>query len=118
MAVVAAGDLSEEAVGGRGLPRDVGRWVRVAGPLVLGVSTRADCVEEVFSALLRDLGEVPLALGVALGRAVAQLVRAHQAVRGGDPHFEPIVEVLKPGRQQVLRGLVVPRPCPFAVHVT
>ena len=51
-AVVAEGDLGEEAVGGRGLPRDVGRWVRRPRSSVLGVEPFADRVAEVLCPLL------------------------------------------------------------------
>ena len=85
-AVVAEGDLGEETVGGRRLARDVGRRVSGVGPLVLDVQTRADHVAGVFCAFLGDLGEVPHALAVASGRVEVQLIRAREAVRGGDPH--------------------------------
>ena len=116
-AVVAEGDLREEAVGGRGLPRDVGRRVRRPGSPVLGLEPLADRVAEVLRPLLRDLGEVPHTLAVALGSAVAQLVRARQPVWGGHPYVEPVVEALKPERQRFLRGLVIPRPRRLPVGV-
>ena len=116
-AVVAEGDLREEAVGGRGLLRDVGLRVRRTGPPVFGVRAFADRVAEVLRPFLPDLGEVPHALAIALGPAMAQLVGARQAVRGGDPHVQPIVEVVKPRRQRLLGGLVVPRPGSLAVWV-
>ena len=85
VAVVAEGDLREDAVGGRGLPRDVGYRVRRPRSPVLGVEPLADRVAEVLRPLLRDLREVPHTLAVALGSAVAQLVRARQPVWGGHP---------------------------------
>ena len=103
-AVVAEGNLGEEAVGGGWLPRDVGRRVRRARLPVHGLQAFADRVAEVLCPFLRDLGEVPHALAVALGPAMAQLVRARQAARGGYPHVEPIAEVPKPGRQRLLKG--------------
>ena len=89
-AVVAEGDLGEEAVGGGGLPRDVGRRVRRARLPVHGLQAFADRVAEVLCPFLRDLREVPHAPAVALGPAMAQLVRASQAARGGYPHIEPV----------------------------
>ena len=53
--------------GAAGLPRDVGRQVRHPGSPVLGVEPLADRVAEVLHPLVRDLGEVPHALAVALG---------------------------------------------------
>ena len=65
-AVVAEGDLGEEAVGGGRLPRDVRRRVRCARPPVLGVEAFVDRVAEVLRPCLRDLAEVPHALAVAV----------------------------------------------------
>ena len=97
VAVVAEGDLGKEAVGGRERPQDVGCWVRGTGPLVFGLQTLADCVAE-YSVHFSDILEkYPHTLAIALCPAIAQLVWARQAVRGGDPHIQPIVEVLKPG---------------------
>ena len=83
-------------MGGGRLPWDVGRRDRRTRPPVLDVEAFADRVAEVLGPFLRDLGEVPTTLAVALGPAMAHLVRACQAVRGGSPHIEPIVEVVKP----------------------
>ena len=91
------GAVVAEAMGGRGLPRDVGRKVRRPRSPVLGVEPLADRVAEVLRPLLRDLGEVPHTLAVALGTAVAQLVRARLSVRRGHPYVEPVVEALEPG---------------------
>ena len=109
-AVVAEGELGKEALGGGGLPWEVGLRVRCARSPVFGVQAPADCVAEVLRPFLRDLGQVPHALAVTVSPAMAQLVRARQAIRGGDPHAEPMVEVLKPRRQRLLGGLVIPRP--------
>ena len=38
----------------------------------------------------------------------AAFVRARQAVRGGYPNFDPIVEGLKSGRHRLLGGLLIP----------
>ena len=88
-AVVAEGNLGKEAVWGGGLPWDVGLRVRCASSLVFGVEALADCLVEVLRPFLRDLREVPHALAVALGPAMAYLVRARQAVRGGYPYVDP-----------------------------
>ena len=70
-AVVAEGDLEEVAVGGSGLPRDVGRRVWCGRTPVLGVEAFADGVVEVLFPFLRHLGEIPHAVAVALGPAMA-----------------------------------------------
>ena len=88
--VVVEGNLGKEALGGRGLPWDVGRRDRCARWPVFGVKALADCVVEVLRPFLRDVTEVPHALAVALGPTMLQLVRAHHSVRGGDPHVEPL----------------------------
>ena len=117
VAVVGEGDLAEEAVGGSRLPREVGRRVWHARSPVLGVQALADSMAEVLRPLLRDLGQVPHALAAALGSTMAQVVRARQAVRAGYPHVEPIVEVVKPGQQRLLGGLVITRPGGLAVWI-
>ena len=66
-AIVAEGDFGNEAMGGGGLPRGVGRSVRGARALVLKVKSFADCVAEVLRALLLGLGEIHHALAVAHG---------------------------------------------------
>ena len=76
-------------MGGGGLPQDIGRWVRRARTAVLGVEAFADCVVEVLHPFLRDLGEILHALAVALGSAMAQLVRARQVVRGTTHKWSP-----------------------------
>ena len=58
-AVVAGGHLGDKAVKVRGLPRDVGRRVRLARLPVLGVEAFAVRMAEVYHLFLRDLGEVP-----------------------------------------------------------
>ena len=91
VAVVAKGDLREEAVGGGRLPRNVGCRGRHARLPVLGVHTVADNVAEVPRPFVRDLGDVPHAVAVALGPTVVHVVQARQAIPGGYPHVEPIV---------------------------
>ena len=71
-AVVAEGDLGEEAVGCGGLRRNVGRWVRRARAPVLRVEAFTDRVADVLCLLIRELGEKPHALAVALGPALPE----------------------------------------------
>ena len=89
---------------GGGLPQDLGRRIRRTTPPVLRVEAFGNRVAEVVRPFLRDLGEVPHTLAVALGAAMARLVRSSQIVREGHPHVEPIVEGQRPWQHRLLEA--------------